>query len=100
MDGAFPASTKIATGKASSAVRFKRETRLLERGANVAAGGGRTAMLSAGEVLMEGGIPILAYGASGKEIVGAVGVSGAKPDEDHVVAQAGVAALMQLQSKL
>merc|ERR1712039_1158781 len=75
MDGAMPVSAEVALGKARSAVLFARETKLLEAGSNVKDGAARTALLSAGHVLMEGGVPILRNG----KIVGAVGVSGVKP---------------------
>eukprot|EP00929_Paragymnodinium_shiwhaense_P009484 TRINITY_DN113668_c0_g1_i1.p2 TRINITY_DN113668_c0_g1~~TRINITY_DN113668_c0_g1_i1.p2 ORF type:complete len:143 (-),score=45.12 TRINITY_DN113668_c0_g1_i1:161-589(-) len=84
MDGAMAVSSRIADGKARSAVVFARETMLLEGGSNVKDGGGRTALLSAGEVMMGGGVPILVDG----QIVGAVGVSGATPQQDQEVAKA------------
>jgi glc operon protein GlcG len=89
MDGAMPVSADIALGKAKSAVLFARETKLLEGGSNVKDGAARTALLSAGHVLMEGGIPIVKDGA----IVGGVGVSGVLPQQDQQVCTAAVAAL-------
>lgn len=93
MDGAMPASAAIASSKARSAVLFARETKLLEASANLnssSTGAGRAALLSSGECLMEGGVPVR---DSGGVIIGAVGVSGAKPQEDQVCAQAAVAEL-------
>ena len=52
--------------------------------------GGRTAFLStplAGT--LEGGVPVVVGG----QVVGAVGVSGVKSDQDAQIAKAGVAAL-------
>jgi ribosome-associated toxin RatA of RatAB toxin-antitoxin module len=66
-------------------------------GSNVKEGSARTALLSAGHILMEGGVPI--KDASGR-IIGAVGVSGVKPDEDAAVAKAAVEALKSPPSSL
>mmetsp|Transcript_116814 Transcript_116814/g.330493 ORF Transcript_116814/g.330493 Transcript_116814/m.330493 type:complete len:101 (-) Transcript_116814:60-362(-) len=100
MDGAMPGSAEIAAGKARSAVMFARETKLLEAAANgeKSSGGERTALLSSGYVLMEGGVPIVDP-ASGR-IIGACGVSGVKPQEDQAVAKASVAALSAPASRL
>lgn len=79
-------SIEVAIGKARSAVLFKRETRLWEE----ALRGGRLSPLAFPDLLpAEGGVPI----RSGGRIVGAVGVSGVKPEEDAQVARAGAAAL-------
>eukprot|EP01062_Namystynia_karyoxenos_P025551 TRINITY_DN20076_c0_g1_i1.p2 TRINITY_DN20076_c0_g1~~TRINITY_DN20076_c0_g1_i1.p2 ORF type:complete len:207 (+),score=68.75 TRINITY_DN20076_c0_g1_i1:75-623(+) len=88
MDGCMSASTEVAIGKARAAVMFKKETKVMEDAVNQ----GRPAMLSApGQVLMEGGIPIVFKGA----VVGAVGVSGVRKDQDAEVAKAAVAALTE-----
>lgn len=51
---------------------------------------GRTAFLSAPmTAMLEGGVPIFV----GTDIVGAVGVSGVKSDQDASIARAGIAAL-------
>ena len=60
-------------------------TEALEASAN----GGRAALLTAGHVLMGGGVPLVADGCT----VGGVGVSGVLPDQDAAVAAAGAAAL-------
>jgi glc operon protein GlcG len=88
---AFAASYDLAVGKARSAALFGRATSGLEGAANVTGGeGGRTALLSAPYILIGGGLPVV---ASNGVVVGSVGVSGVKPDQDEVVAQAGVDAL-------
>ena len=87
LDGAMPASADLAVGKARTAALFKRPTVGLEDGAN----GARAALLSAGHVLMGGGVPIVVDGYC----AGAVGVSGATPAEDARVAAAGVAAVCE-----
>ena len=53
--------------------------------------GGRTAFLTVPAVqgLLEGGVPIVKDG----QVIGAVGVSGVKSNEDAQVAKAGIAAL-------
>lgn len=84
MDGAFPASAKIAMGKAETAAAFWQSAGNLENAAN----GGRAALLSSGYVVMQGGIPLKIDG----KVVGAVGVSGGNKDQDEAVAKAGAAA--------
>ena len=52
--------------------------------------GGRTAFVTAPLMTsLEGGVPVLVEG----QVVGAVGVSGVKADQDAQVAKAGIAAL-------
>jgi glc operon protein GlcG len=83
MDGAFPASAKIAQGKAETAAAFWQSTANLENAAN----GGRAALMSSGYVIMQGGIPLKVGG----RVVGAIGVSGGTKDQDEAVAKAGAA---------
>lgn len=89
LDGTFPAATEVATGKARTAALFRRPTKGLEEVVNQ----GRTAMATLPSVTsftpLQGGIPVLAGG----EVVGAIGVSGAKSAaHDEEIAQAAVAA--------
>ena len=84
MDGAFPASARIAQGKAETAAAFWQSTGNLENAAN----GSRQALLSSGYVVMQGGIPLKIDG----KVVGAVGVSGGNKDQDEAVAKAAAAA--------
>ncbi len=95
-DGAFPASYEIAVGKARTAAMFRKSTGILEDAANVSGGSSRAALLSAPFVLMRGGVPIVVNG----ECVGAVGVSGVKPDEDERVAMVAVDALSSMTSRI
>jgi glc operon protein GlcG len=95
-DDAFPASYEIAVGKARTAALFRKPTGVLEDSANVSGGSSRAALLSAPFVLMRGGVPIFVDGAC----VGAVGVSGAKPGDDELVATAAVNALASITSKM
>jgi glc operon protein GlcG len=83
MDGCAPISSLIAVDKARTAALGRRESKVYEDMINA----GRTAFLSAPGLsgLLEGGIPIAVEG----HVIGAVGVSGVKPDQDSKVARAG-----------
>lgn len=86
LDGCAPIGAYIASEKARSAALGRRETKGFEDMVN----GGRTAFLSAPLVTsLEGGVPVIVDG----QVVGAIGVSGVKADQDAQVAKAGVAAL-------
>ena len=65
----------------------RRESKVYEDMVN----GGRTSFLSAPGMdgLLEGGVPIVKDG----QVIGAVGVSGVKSNEDAQIARAGIAAL-------
>ena len=87
LDGAAPISSHIAPAKARSAAVGRKDTKAFEDMIN----NGRTAFLSAPFVdgLLEGGVAIVKDG----QVLGAVGVSGVKANEDAQVAKAGIAAL-------
>lgn len=87
MDGCAPVAAYVAPEKARSAALGRRETQAFEDMIN----GGRTAFLSVPVLqgLMTGGVPILHDG----QVIAAVGVSGAKPEQDAQIARAGLAAL-------
>jgi glc operon protein GlcG len=87
MDGAAPISAHIAPAKAHTAALGRRESKIYEDMVNT----GRQSFLSAPELkgLLEGGVPILKDG----QVIGAVGVSGVKSNEDAQIAKAGIAAL-------
>ena len=86
LDGAAPFSADVATQKARSAALGRKETQVFEEMIN----GGRTAFISAPlQGLLSGGVPITVDG----HVVGAVGISGVKPDQDVQVAKAGVSAI-------
>ncbi len=89
LDSAPPMSAAMAPAKASAAALGRRETKGFEDMIN----NGRYAFLSAPliEGMLEGGVPIVVDG----QIVGAVGVSGVKSNEDADIARAGIAALEQ-----
>jgi glc operon protein GlcG len=86
LDGCAPIGAYIATEKARSAAIGRRETKGYEDMVN----GGRSAFLSAPLLTsLEGGVPVLVDG----QVIGAVGVSGVKAEQDAQVAKAGIAAL-------
>lgn len=80
LDGCAPIGAYIATEKARTSALGRRESKQYEDMIN----GGRTAFLSAPLAgTLEGGVPVMVDG----HIVGAVGVSGVKPDQDSQVAR-------------
>ena len=87
LDGAAPISARIAPGKANTAAVGRRESKVYEDMIN----GGRVSFLSAPDLkgLLEGGVPIVKDG----NVIGAVGVSGVKSNEDAQIARAGIAAI-------
>jgi uncharacterized protein GlcG (DUF336 family) len=87
LDGASPLSSHIAPAKAHTAALGRRESKGYEDIIN----GGRVAFMSVPAVagILEGGVPIVKDGL----VIGAVGVSGVKSNEDAQIARAGIAAL-------
>jgi len=87
LDDAAPISAHIAPSKANTSALGRRESKIYEEVIN----NGRTAFLSAPDLhgMLEGGVPIIVDG----QVIGAVGVSGVKSDEDVQIAKAGIAAL-------
>lgn len=85
MDGAAPSTARVAYEKARTAAVFRGATGGMEdRIAD------RPAMLVLpGATPLKGGVPLTAGG----QVVGAVGISGLAPQQDHQVAEAGAAAL-------
>ncbi len=81
-------SLGIATGKALTAVNFRRPTKMFQDG--IAAGGEGLRFLAVpGITPLEGGFPLVLNG----QIVGGIGVSGVLSSQDAQVARAGMAAL-------
>src|SRR5215831_3907322 len=85
LDGTFAASATVSTGKARTAIYFKKPTRFFEDVVNK----GRYAMLAVPEIApftpLMGGVPIEANGV----VVGAIGVSGASSaQQDDEIATA------------
>jgi len=88
MDNATLGSVDIAIAKADTAVKFRRDTKLLQD--SVASGGVHLRLLAMpGMTPLEGGVPLFKAGV----IVGAIGVSGMASNQDAQVAHAGAMAL-------
>jgi uncharacterized protein GlcG (DUF336 family) len=87
LDGAAPISSYIATEKARTSSRGRRESKVYEDMIN----NGRHSFMTAPVLqgMLEGGVPIVVN----DQVVGAVGVSGVKSIEDAQIARAGIAAL-------
>jgi uncharacterized protein GlcG (DUF336 family) len=87
LDGAAPISAHIAPAKAQTAALGRRESKIYEDIIN----NGRVSFLSAPVIhgMLEGGVPIIKDGI----VIGAVGVSGVKSNEDAQIAKSGIAAL-------
>src|SRR5262249_13966094 len=71
-------SVKIAIGKATTAVQFKRPTKALE---DMIAGGRQVFLAVEGITPLQGGLPVMADG----KLIGAVGVSGVLSSQDEQV---------------
>ncbi|MHC8381974.1 heme-binding protein [Pseudomonas sp. LB3P14] len=86
LDGCAPIGAYIATEKARTSALGRRESKSYEEMVN----GGRHAFLSAPLLTsLEGGVPIIVDG----QVIGAVGVSGVKAEQDAQVAKAGAQCL-------
>lgn len=83
MDGATRTSGVLAVEKARTVFRTNRSTREVAKM-------DPNAQLLFNAVTLVGGVPVMVDG----RLVGAVGVSGAKPDDDEACANAGIAAAM------
>jgi uncharacterized protein GlcG (DUF336 family) len=88
LDNTQYGSIDVATGKATTAVNFKRPSKALEDA--ITGGGAGLRILSIqGLSPLEGGIPIVVDG----KIIGGIGVSGVTSQQDAQVAKAGADAL-------
>jgi len=85
MDGTQTGSIDVALEKSETAIKFKRSTKEFE---DMVMEGRLNILSLPGVLAMEGGLPII----SGDQVIGAIGVSGAKPSDDGKIAAAGVAA--------
>jgi uncharacterized protein GlcG (DUF336 family) len=89
MDGAWLGSIEIAKNKAYTARAFDMTTKELAKISQP--GDPAYGIASSTEhkiAIFPGGVPLTVDG----KVVGAVGVSGGKPDQDHAVAEAGAGA--------
>ncbi len=95
MDGAWLGGVDIAKNKAYTARAFDMATKDLAKLAQPGAPAFGVASSTDHRVaVFPGGVPLYV----GKQIVGAVGVSGGKPDQDHDVADAGASAFVPAAS--
>lgn len=86
--GTFPVASEVAYGKARTAAIFRMPSKNLED----AIINGRGSLITVGENMLRGGVPILYNG----KVIGGIGVSGAaSADQDVEIAQAGVQAALQ-----
>jgi glc operon protein GlcG len=89
LDGSFPASGAISTGKARTAALFQKPTKVFEDIVN----NGRATMLALPEITpftpLQGGVPLTRNGI----VIGAIGVSGAaSAQQDNEIAEAAAKA--------
>lgn len=85
MDGVAPSTAFIASEKARTSAAFKAPTGALEDKIADRAG----MLILPGAVPLKGGVPIVIDG----QVIGAVGISGLAPHQDHQVAEAAVSAI-------
>ncbi|NMG02365.1 GlcG/HbpS family heme-binding protein [Azoarcus taiwanensis] len=85
MDGAPLMSAEVAAGKARTCIMTGKPSKALEDMIN----GGRNAAVTMPILPLEGGEMIVVEGC----VVGAVGVSGVRADQDAETARAGIAAI-------
>jgi glc operon protein GlcG len=85
MDGVAPATARISMEKARTAAIFRLATAIMEDRIPDRLG----TMVLPGATPLKGGVPLMAAG----QVVGAVGISGLAPQQDHQVGEAAAAAL-------
>jgi glc operon protein GlcG len=88
MDDTQLGSNDVALEKAKCAALFRRPTKVFEE-ALANGGANLRALKIPGVIPVDGGIPIIQDG----KVIGAIGVSGVKPNEDGQVAQAAIDSL-------
>jgi len=82
MDNTQNGSIEVSIQKAHTAIFFKRPSKAFEDMVN----SGRNSILGLKNVMpIEGGIPLVVN----SQVIGAIGISGAKSNEDGIVAKAG-----------
>ncbi|WP_291366844.1 heme-binding protein [Cyclobacterium sp.] len=85
MDGTQIGSVDVGIQKASTALKFKRPTKVFQDGVQA---GNVHIMSLEGVAAVEGGLPI----KSGDHVIGSIGVSGVTSAQDGIIAAAGLAA--------
>jgi glc operon protein GlcG len=90
LDGSFPAASDVSIGKARTAARFRKPTRVFEDTVNQGRISMTTVPAVTGFTPLQGGVPLVIGG----DVVGAIGVSGAaSAAQDDEIAQAAADAL-------
>lgn len=85
LNGTFPVAAEVSCGKARTGAIFRMPSKNLENAIN----GGRGSLVTVGENMLRGGLPILYNG----KVIGGIGVSGAaSADQDVEIAEAGLSA--------
>lgn len=92
IDGTQTGSIDLAIEKARTAVAFKRSTKMLE---DRVIEGRLQYLRQSGSIPIEGGVPLIVD----NRIVGAIGVSGVRSEQDGVCAKAAVEALIKALSQ-
>ena len=95
LDGAGPQALGVARKKAYSAVAYRRPTDEFFAEAHERFGSDGVAMLSSaveGTMLLGGGVPVFVDGA----LVGAIGVSGGRGEQDKAIAVAAISTVIRL----
>lgn len=83
LTGTFPAAAEVSYGKARTGAIFRMPSKNLED----AIIGGRGSLITVGENMLRGGLPIVYKG----KVIGGIGVSGAaSADQDVEIAKAGL----------
>ncbi|MES2937708.1 MAG: heme-binding protein [Pseudomonadota bacterium] len=88
LDNTQLGSVTVATGKATTAVQFRRASKVFED-AVMQGGLGLRILGTPGIVPLDGGLPLF----SGGKVIGAIGVSGGLSTQDAQVARAGAEAV-------
>ena len=88
MDNTQLASIEIALAKTKCAVLFRRPTKVFQD-ALISGGAGNRVLNIPGIIPLDGAMPIIVDG----HIIGGIGVSGMKPDEDAEIVQAALDSL-------
>jgi uncharacterized protein GlcG (DUF336 family) len=89
MDGVHVGTVEISIAKARTAVAFRRPTKVF---AEQLAGGASGLLALPGLIPYEGGVPLTVSGS----LIGAIGVSGGRPEQDGEVAAAAADYLASL----
>lgn len=85
LTGTFPIASEVSYGKARTGATFRMPSKNLED----AIIGGRGSLITVGENMLRGGLPIIYRG----KVIGGIGVSGAaSADQDVEIAEAGLSA--------